>query len=192
MNINDLENFNAMFEAVCEYYGRKTSPMLAEIYWRGMQGYEFADVRRAFDAHMHNADSGQFMPKIADVERHIHGNTGTRAMQAWNKISKAIQEVGTYTTVKFDDPLIHACIDDMGGWPAIGQILNDELPFKIREFEKRYMAYLQVPPVRKPPPVLIGIYERTNLTLGYRETTEPVLIGNDGITAPALDAPEKE
>lgn len=189
MNINELDKFNALFEGVCEYYGRKASPMLAEIYWNGLQAYDFDAVNSAINAHVSNPDSGQFMPKIADVERHLHGNTSTRAMGAWNKVSRAVQEVGTYETVRFDDPLIHACIDDMGGWPAIGKIMNEELPFKIREFEKRYMAYLQIPPARKPPDVLLGLYESTNKTLGHHGDRKTVMIGSDGLKPVALGAP---
>jgi hypothetical protein len=195
MNINELDEFKSVFEGVCEYYGKRASPMLAEIYWRGLQAYEFADVRRALDAHMHNPDTGQYMPKIADVERHLHGNTSTRAMQAWMRVSRAVQIVGTYETVAFDDPLIHACIEDMGGWPAIGMITDDELPFKIKEFEKRYAAYLQIPPMREPPDQLAGVFEKTNATLGYQKHRPVLMIADferseSEARQKALNAPE--
>lgn len=176
MKSTDREEFVRMLNGLGEYYGKPMSPALADIYWNGLKNYELSEVCGAINAHVRNPDSGQFMPKIADIERFLHGNTSTRAMQAWVKVADAVQRVGTYETVKFDDPLIHACIEDMGGWPEIGKISNDELPFKIREFEKRYMAYLQIPPARKPSPALLGIYERTNKTLGYSGEREPVLI----------------
>jgi len=140
----DRERFTKMMTGLGEYYGKPMSPMLADIYWNGLQAYDFEAVNTAINTHVRNPDTGQFMPKIADVEKFIHGNTGTRAMMAWVKVSKAIQEVGSYRTVKFDDPLIHSVIDDMGGWPSLGQTLVDELPFKIREFERRYMGYLKI------------------------------------------------
>jgi hypothetical protein len=59
------------------------SPMVVEIYWNGLQTYSFDEVNAAINAHVRNPDTGQFMPKIADVERFLHGNTGTRAMAAW-------------------------------------------------------------------------------------------------------------
>jgi len=180
MSPTDKVKFGELMQGIGEYYGKQVTPMLIQIYWNGLHGYTFEDVTSAINAHVRNPDSGQFMPKIADVERHLHGNTGTRAMAAWVKVSQAIQEVGTYMTVKFDDQLIHAVINDMGGWPAIGQITNDDLPFRIREFEKRYQAYLQIPPARTPEPVLLGVFERTNRVLGFNDSKEPVLIGRDG------------
>lgn len=178
MNINELDEFNGMFEGLCAYYDRKASPMLAEIYWRGLSAYDFKDVRRAFDAHMHNADTGQFMPKIADVERYIHGNSSARSMRAWMRVANAIQRVGTYESVAFDDPLIHACIEDMGGWHQMGIIENDDLPFKIREFEKRYTAYTQVAPARTVPMRLIGIFEQTNSMLCHHDVRGAIMIAD--------------
>ena len=179
MKSTDMQEFSQLMHGIGEYYGKHMSDTLVEIYWNGLQAYDFEAVKAAINAHVRNPDTGQFMPKIADVEKFAHGNTGTRAMQAWVKVARAVQEIGTYRTVKFDDPLIHSVIDDMGGWPAIGQILNDELPFKIKEFEKRYMAYLQVAPVRKPPNELLGLYERVNLTLGYAGEIPTVMITDD-------------
>ena len=179
MKSTDKQQFMQLMTGIGEYYGKQMSPMLIDIYWNGLQSYDFEAVKAAINAHVRNPDTGQFMPKIADVEKFAHGNTGTRAMQAWVKVARAVQEIGTYRTVQFDDPIIHAVIDDMGGWPAIGQIMNDELPFKIKEFEKRYMAYLQVAPVRKPPDMLLGIYDRTNRTLGYVGEMDTVLISDN-------------
>lgn len=178
MKSTDRERFTKLMVGLGEYYGKQVTPMLADIYWNGLQAYDFEAVNAAVNLHVKNTDNGQFMPKIADIERSLHGNTSTRAMQAWVKVSKAIQEVGSYQSVKFDDSLIHSVIDDMGGWPQLGQTNIDELPFKIKEFERRYMAYLQVPPMREAPPMLPGIYERTNATLGYHGSTDVKLIGN--------------
>lgn len=185
----DKQAFVKLMAGIGEYYNRQMSPMLVDIYWQGLQGYDFASVSAAINAHARNPDSGQYIPKIADVERHIKGNSGTRAMQAWVKVANAIQEIGTYETVAFSDPLIHACIDDMGGWVQFGMITDDELPFKIKEFEKRYMAYLQIPPVRKPPAALIGVYDARNIVQGHAKR-DVVMIGDDGATKLMLEDKE--
>jgi hypothetical protein len=176
MKSSDRLDFAGLMNGLGEYYGKQISPSLADIYWNGLQQYDFTEVSAAINAHVRNTETGQFMPKIADVERYLHGSTGTRAMQAWLRVANAIQAVGTYQSVKFDDPLIHACIEDMGGWPEMGQILEDDLHFRIREFEKRYMAYLQSPPLRVISPILLGLYESHDRTLGYRGLHEPVMM----------------
>mgnify|MGYP003649678851 FL=1 len=180
MKSTDKQRFCEMLTGLGEYYGKPISKMMMDIYAQGLANYDIDDISKAFSTHVRNPDNGQFMPKIADVERSLNGNSATRAMRAWNKVTKAVQEIGTYRTVKFDDPLINSVIQDMGGWTAIGQITEDELPFRIKEFEKRYQAYLQISP-SEPVSALIGVFEKQNRTDGYYED-ETVLIGNHNKT----------
>ena len=49
--------------------------------------------------------------------RQLAGTATDRAMLAWGKAIDAASRVGAYTDVVFDDPAIHAAIEDMGGWP---------------------------------------------------------------------------
>lgn len=180
MKSTDKQRFCEMLTGLGEYYGKPISKMMMDIYAQGLANYDIDDISKAFSTHVRNPDNGQFMPKIADVERSLNGNSATRAMRAWNKVTKAVQEIGTYRTVKFDDPLINSVIQDMGGWTCIGQITEDELPFRIKEFEKRYQAYLQISP-SEPVSALIGVFEKQNRTDGYYQD-ETVLIGNHNKT----------
>lgn len=176
MKTQDREPFAALMTGLGELYGKSLSPQLISIYWEGLREFDFADVKAAANLHVRNPDTGQFMPKIADVVKFIEGNTLTQAMRAWKKVMDATRLVGTYQSVVFDDALIHCVIADMGGWPEIGRISNDDLPFKAREFEKRYQGYK----VRGPGShlrQLSGIFEQQNGALGYK-TEPPVLIGD--------------
>jgi hypothetical protein len=177
MKTQHRESFGALMTGIGELYGKSMSPELIAIYWDGLKDYEFDEVKIAINLHVRNPDTGQFMPKIADVVKFVEGGTLTQAMRAWQKVMDAVRMVGTYQTVVFDDPVIHAVISDMGGWQSIGQITDDDLPFKAREFEKRYQGYRVKPPTHYPRK-LLGIFEVTNNTLGYRDTDKPVLLGN--------------
>jgi hypothetical protein len=170
------EQFAALMAGLGELYGKPLSPQLIAIYWDGLKDYEFDEVKVAINLHVRNPDTGQFMPKIADVVKFLEGNTLTQAMRAWQKVNEAMRKVGTYATVVFDDPIIHSVIHDMGGWQPLGLVTDDDLPFKAREFEKRYQSYKVTPPLHYPPK-LIGIFERENVTRGF-PAPEPVLIGN--------------
>ncbi len=165
----EKQEFAKMLEALGEYYGKPITPAVVSIYWNGLSAYSLDEVKTAFNLHAKNPDSGQFMPKIADVEKFLHGNTSTQAMQAWLIVYNAVQQHGTYRSVSFDDPLINQVVMDMGGWPAIGLIDDDELPFKIREFEKRYMAYLQKKP-DAPAPYLLGVAAFANRKSGQTDS----------------------
>lgn len=177
MKTQHREAFVALMTGVGELYGKAMSPELIAIYWEGLGDYEFEEVKIAVNLHVRNPDTGQFMPKIADVVKFIEGSTLTQAMRAWQKVLEAARIVGTYQTVVFDDAIIHAVIYDMGGWQAIGQITDEDLPFKAREFERRYQGYRLKPPTHYPRK-LIGVFEVTNHTLGYPDIDKPVLLGN--------------
>jgi hypothetical protein len=176
MKTQHRESFAALMTGIGELYGKSMSPQLISIYWEGLREYEFDEVKVAINLHVRNPDTGQFMPKIADVVKFLEGNTLTQAMRAWQKVNDAMRRVGTYASVVFDDPIIHAVLADMGGWMQLGLVQDDELPFKAREFEKRYQTYKVKGPTTYPRK-LVGMFERDNSVAGY-QTPEPVLIGN--------------
>lgn len=177
----DRKRFSAIMHGVAEYYGKPISKASVEIYWRGLSHLTVDDVERGTAAHMQDADSGQYMPKIADILRHVSGNAQTKAMQAFAKVERAIKRVGTWESVVFDDPIIHAVIDDMGGWILLGQCQEKEWPFKAREFEQRYRGYVQTG-LTAHPAKLIGLSERANINAGF-DVAEPVMIGDANVAA---------
>ena len=146
MRDSDQQKFCEMLLGTGEVYGRKVSTQLTDIYWGALINYDIDDVLRAFNQHLLNPDNGQFFPKPADIVKAIDGNTETQALQAWTKVIKAISSGGSWSSLVFDDELIHAVIQDMGGWIQLCQITIKETPFKKSEFEKRYRAYTINPP----------------------------------------------
>lgn len=173
----DRDRFITMLAHVAAVYGRDMTPGVIELYWAALEPYDLAAVRQAFDRHVKNPDSGQFMPKPADLIRMLGGTTQDAALLAWAKVERAVRRVGGYSTVVFDDPLIHAVIDDMGGWVRLCETREEELPFRAREFENRYRGFAsrrQIPAIRS---TLIGRSEATNAALGFTEAADLVLIG---------------
>lgn len=160
--------FADVMQAMAVVYDKTIAPPLLEIYWRVLQHYTLEEVKFALTTHLSNPDTGQFMPKPADVVKYLEGNTKTQAMRAWEKVAGAFSAVpgGTYSTVCFDDPLINKTIEDMGGWPAMGRIGEDELPFKIAEFERRYQSYVLKAPARYPQK-LFGVLDNENIQNGF-------------------------
>lgn len=174
----DRKEFAGLMNAVMSFYGKDISPVSLELWWEALRSFALDDIRRALNTHVTNPDAGQFPPKPADIIRYLQGSTGTQGLQAWSKVEKAIRHVGPYQTVVFDDPSIHAVINDMGGWIKVCEGNDDELPFKAREFERRYQGYALNPP-REYPKALIGMAEAENRRGGFK-LPSPVLIGNEG------------
>ena len=95
---------------------------------------------------------------------------------AWSKAYKAICSYGRRNSVVFDDPTIHAVIADMGGWIEFAGMSEEEMPFRAREFEKRYRSYL-ITGVSKCETVMIGMDDAQNMRAGFQREPMPFLIG---------------
>ncbi len=176
MNPTESAAFSRMMALMAELYGKACTEPFVNIYWHLLKDFELLDIRKAFKAHINNPDGGQFFPKPADIIRFLDGSAETRALQAWSLVERAIGQIGRYQSLVFDDPLVHAVIEDMGGWIKLCDITLKELPFASLEFQKRYQGLIMKPP-RRHPPYLCGIVERDNAKDGY-PILPPLLVGD--------------
>jgi len=177
MQQRDYDDFFALMESTAQLYGKELSATAIELWFRALQYHDLYAVREGLSRHIQNPDTGQFMPKPADVIRMLGGSTQDSALLAWSKVDKAVRGIGTYESVVFDDPIIHAVLADMGGWVALGSKLEKEWPFIAREFENRYRGYKTLGKIEQYPPVLEGITQMENELRGL-PSLEPMLIGN--------------
>jgi hypothetical protein len=177
MKQSDFNDFCDLLSLIAEQYQKPVSEGAMMLYFQGLIDFEFEAVKQALFRHIRNPDNGQFMPKIADIIRMMQGSTKDSAMVAWTKVDYAVRCVGTQVSVTFDDEIIHAVIDDMGGWASFGRKTNDEWPFVARDFESRYRAYKQTGEAVKHSPVLGGLYDSVNLPNGFQKQ-QPVLVGD--------------
>lgn len=187
MKHEDKPDFAGLMVSIGEYYGREVSDNLIGMYWQGLQHYDLAAVRDALNRHVANPDSGQFMPKIADISKMLAGTTQDAALRAWAKVDQAMRRVGTYRDVAFDDPLIHRVLHDMGGWVALGNKNEDEWPFVAKEFENRYRGFKARSETPEYPPVLVGIAGMQNRQNGFHNDP-PMLIGNPAQAQAVIEA----
>lgn len=177
MEPEDRKRFAHCLLAASEVYGREVSPAVAEVWWSALRGYDAAAVETAFQRHMTNPDTGQFMPKPADIVRILAGTSQDGAMVAWAKVDRAMRTVGAYQSVVFDDPLAMRVLQDMGGWIALGTKTSDEWPFVANEFRTRYVGYRQRGEIPDYPSRLPGIAEADRIRCG-RGPGDAVLIGD--------------
>lgn len=168
-----------MLMAVCELYGKKMSTPLLSLYWSALERFNFDDIRRAITYHVNNPDVGQFMPKPADIIRYLEGDSHTLALQAWSKVESAIQKIGSYASIVFDDAIIHVVIIEMGGWSKLCGTSSSEMPFRANEFMKRYQSYHHKK-LEFYPRYLPGAFEHVNRVNGYIDEIKcPVLVGDE-------------
>ena len=169
MDDSARREFATMMHGIATLYGKEISKPVIAIWWNALSSYAIDDVRRALNAHVRNPDNGQWMPKPADVVKLLDGTSESAAMIAWSQVMHALKTVGSYSSVAFDDPIIHATIADMGGWIQLGAMTEDEQPFKAREFEKRYAAYL-TKGCNSYPALLLGLFDAGNMKDGYDDS----------------------
>ncbi|WP_050009352.1 DUF6475 domain-containing protein [Candidatus Glomeribacter gigasporarum] len=171
------ERFQALIQGVYDFYGKDLSRFTLSLWWCAMRPYDLAAVTDALNRHCVNPDTGQFLPKPADVVRMLGGSTQDAALIAWAKVDQAVRGVGPYQSVVFEDALIHRVLAEMGGWIPLGSKTEDEWPFVRNEFVNRYRGYRMRSETPDYPPVLIGLFEAQNRQSGY-SVQPPVLVGD--------------
>jgi Domain of unknown function (DUF6475) len=177
MEAPEAQAFARMLAGIAELYGKSLSRPLSELYWNLLKTYSLSELQIALKAHFCNPEGGQFFPKPADLIRHLEGGSGTKALQAWTVVERAIRQIGSYQSLAFEDPLIHAAIEDMGGWMKLCAITLKELPFCSLAFQKRYAALVHKAP-RRYPPYFPGVIESSNSAKGYA-SPKPLLVGHE-------------
>lgn len=143
MTEKDFEGFALLITDALAFYQQDVSSFAMGVWWQACQRYTLQDVSRALTRHATHPDRGQFAPKPADLVRLLDGSITDRAAAAWGKALDAASRVGAYTDVVFDDPAIHAVIEDMGGWPKFCRGDLKDLSYLRHSFAQSYAAYAE-------------------------------------------------
>lgn len=141
MKQSDQPKFGALLRDAMAFYKQDVTPFALSVWWQACERYDFEQVSKALTKHAMDAERGQFAPKPADLVRQLDGTPTDRAMMAWSKVMEAIQRIGQYTDVVFDDPAIHAVIEDLGGWSKVCRVEMSELSYLQHRFTESHRAY---------------------------------------------------
>lgn len=144
MRESDFDQFSQMLAAEAEI--RNTKPLSEGallLWWQRMQRFDLSQLHRALARHANDPDRGRFMPQPADLIRFLEGSTTDKAALAWGKAIGAASSIGGYTDVVFDDPLIHAVVEDIGGWPKFCRTETKDLSYLQHRFQQSYAAYAE-------------------------------------------------
>ena len=138
---NDKPALVALVTDVLAYYRQNVSEFTLSVWWQACQPFALEQVRKGLTAHATDPERGQFAPKVADLVRILQGTHTDRAQLAWGKALEAMSAVGAYQDVVFDDPAIHAAIEDLGGWPKVCRSDLKELGYMQHRFCESHKAY---------------------------------------------------
>lgn len=142
--------------------------MREDIFWEGIKtieavlGKEFTDDQsRIYSMLLNDIPEENFingintmlrervysnLPMPADIRKYCletrEEDLDIRVAAARNKIKKAMNSIGTYVTVAFDDPIIHLVIRDFGGWIKLGMTDMEEFENLLKwDLSRLYKAY---------------------------------------------------
>jgi hypothetical protein len=187
VNQSDYMRFVTIWSACHDVYGRSPSEGAIDISFQALARFDIQDISLALTAHMNDPEGGRFAPKPADIVRQIEGGSESRALSAWSKVERAIGAAGPWASVAFDDAIIHAVLEEMGGWPKVCEVTEKELPFMRNEFAKRYQGFITRPPESYQPKML-GLQEQHNgeagsllKLIGNIEKAQAVMAGGSDI-----------
>lgn len=199
MTPSDKKLLLAMLPDVCAFYRQDFSKFLGGVWIAAMEAYTFDEVKQAIERHTMNPDSGQFMPKPADVVKMLGGTSIDVAMQAWSRVERAIRSIGQYQSVAFDDPLVHRVAYDMGGWVKLCTAAQTEKDFEFvgKEFQTRYRSFTMRGERPEFPGWLVGFAEAQNAQQGISQRLNVRAIGDVRkcwavLSTGTLGRPEKE
>jgi hypothetical protein len=141
MKPTDKQQFSSMLRDVMAFYKQDVSPFALSVWWQACENFDFEQVSKALTKHAMDAERGMFPPKPADLVRQLEGTATDKAMLAWGKLFEAMGRIGAYTDVVFDDPAIHAAVEDLGGWVKICRIETSQLSYLQHRFCEAHRAY---------------------------------------------------
>ena len=141
MSPTDKPQLLKLVTDVLGYYRQNVSEFTLSVWWQACQPFDLEQVSKALTAHAMDPEHGQFAPKVADIVRILSGTATDRAALAWGKVHEAMSAVGGYSDVVFDDPAIHAAIEDCGGWPKVCRTELKELSYLQHRFCQSHRAY---------------------------------------------------
>lgn len=141
MKPSDRKDFAQLLKDVMAYYRQDVSSFVLDLWWGACQQFGMEEIRKAMTVHATDPERGVYAPKVADLVRVLAGTTTDRAALAWGKVLGALSAVGAYSDVVFDDPAIHAAIEDLGGWAKVCRGDVSELSFLQHRFCVAHKAY---------------------------------------------------
>jgi hypothetical protein len=170
---DEHKQFVAVMTVLAEFYDKPFSEGAIALWWSLLKKYPLKRIVEAVEAHCADPEHGRYPPKPADLVGRLDGLAGDLALEAWSKTLKAIRRIGAWDSVLFDDPKIHAVIDDMGGWVKLCSTEDKQLPFVAKEFCERYKGSK----AETWPKILQGIAEIENRASGM-PVMPPTVIGD--------------
>ena len=189
MDDRDIAEFTATLTGLAEMFDKKISDTLFKLYWQTLNDLSFADFKKAAN---HLALTVKFFPKPVEFRECVLPDISTQAAMAYAKVEQAFNREGIYSSLIFDDPVIHAVIDNLGGWINYCNLSEKDVKWWRKDFEQRYQNFapLVAAGIWKPSLMLEGLWAIDPHSTD--NARRPVLIGDRQKALAWTEAVKKE
>lgn len=175
----DKNKFIELMVGLSQMYDKSLSPFALDLYYDLLKDYDYVKIEYAVKQVVKN-NKYNSIPKPAEILEYLEGTKDDKALAAWLQVMEAVKKGGYHASVEFADPIIPACVNELGGWMWLNCTQREELPFIEKRFKDIYQLYFKrgIPP---PNIRLIGFFEAQNNQKG-KEIAPPLRIGFAEIT----------
>ena len=108
MNKSEFGDFNKLWSAALETYGKDPSDLQVGMAYSLLEKYPLEAIKRALIDHMSNSDAGRFMPKPADIIGNIEKLNPDGWLSADEAWSIALEMMDEGNTVIVTDQIMYA------------------------------------------------------------------------------------
>jgi len=180
----DAERFAIVMNALGAAFNRPITPAVLTAYEMGLDGLAIEEIEAAAKRALKTC---KFMPTPAEL-RELAGDAKPEdaALIAWEIATRAVEAIGWYGSVQFEDPAITATIRSLGGWQKFCERCGGEEEKWLRkEFLTTYASYRRTGVSPEAAMPMVGEFERQNRLMGFhREEDRPCLVRCNGKLTP--------
>lgn len=162
--------FNNNMQGLSMLFNYKIDKVLMTIYYRALQ--ELTDEQFTYAVNK-LVQSSKFMPKPAEILEVARGNNEAKIESAWQMLVKAINVIGMYEDVQFEDEYLAGAVHLLGGWLALCEMTEEDFKYAHVTFRKVYGQARRMEPFR-------GIVSIENEQKGYGHR-ELAIVSGKGI-----------
>jgi hypothetical protein len=170
----DVSRFTTVIRALAALFNREATEPLAHGFWLALSDLPMEAVERGAARAMRDC---RFMPTPAEL-RELAGEMrlADRALCAWSVFERTVVERGGYKSVQFDDRILNATVQHLGGWVRCCELSCDEFDTWLRkDFLRAYEAFCRTGVGPDAGGALIGSHQRENRLLGHDDACAAAL-----------------
>ena len=173
-NDADATRFSQLLSALAVTFGKEADTPMFIGYEMALDDLPLDAIDRAVRRAIREC---KFMPSGSEL-RELAGAAGEvkasdRSIVAYGAACRAVQSVGGYQAVSFDDPLANAAVRNMGGWERFCDWPTDEMQWRQRDFCRHYEALSASGISGELAAPLPGICDGQNAAGGFLEFIPP-------------------